>query len=329
MEQISFDPVQNRSNFGGVKEGGNQVERSFPIQVAVIGGDVRQRIVAEALVETATVVKVFGHPQIELPYGVDYAATIDEALDGVNVIILPIGGMNEAGKVRGNQNDQWLDFGPYFATCAGGTLLLTGSLPSRWLKEGVRQGYTIIEYAEDDTIAILNSIPTAEGALQIAMEQLPITIHGSRVLVIGFGRVGVTVARTFQSLGASVTVAARRPALLARAAEMRCNTVSHTEFPGSLSEMDIIINTVPARVLEEEQLIRTAPEVLIIDLASAPGGVDFDVAGKLGRNAILAPGLPGKVAPKTAGAILATAIPELIRKAHSVPFRTSPAEINR
>jgi dipicolinate synthase subunit A len=305
------------------------VERSFPIQVAVIGGDVRQRIVAEALLHMANIVKLFGHPQTELPAGVDDASTIEKALDGANVIILPISGMNEEGKVRSYQRDRWFDFGPYFGSCARGTLLLTGSLPSRWLDEGIRQGYDIIEYAEDDTIAILNSIPTAEGALQIAMEQLPITIHGSRVLLIGFGRIGVTVARAFQGLGATVTVAARRPGLLARATEMGCDTVSHSAFTGLLGKMDIIINTVPARVLEEEQLIRTLPEVLIIDLASAPGGTDFDVAAKLGRNAIFALGLPGKVAPKTAGAILATAIPELIRKALSVPYRTSPAEINR
>jgi dipicolinate synthase subunit A len=296
------------------------VERSFPIQIAVIGGDVRQRIVAQALMKIANIVKIFGHPQTELPAGVSYASTIEEALDGVHVIVLPISGMNEAGKVRSYQRDCWLDFGPYFGSCPRGTLWLTGSLPSPWMEEGARQGYTIVEYAEDDTIAILNSIPTAEGALQIAMEQLPITIHGSKVLVIGFGRIGVTVARVFQGLGAGVTVAARRPELLARATEMGCNTINHSAFSGLLGEMDIVINTVPALVLEEEQLIRTLPEVLIIDLASAPGGTDFDAAAKLGRNAVLAPGLPGKVAPKTAGAILATAIPELIRKALSVSF---------
>jgi dipicolinate synthase subunit A len=329
MEQISFDPECKAAIIWRVKEGGNQVEQSFPIQVAVIGGDARQLAVADALTKLAAVVKVFGHPSSDLPAGVDYAATMKEALDGVDGIILPISGMNEAGKVRGYQVDQWLDFGSYFTSFTPGTLLLAGSLTPRWVEAGVRQGYIIIQYAEDDTIAVPNAIPTAEGAVQLAMEQLPITIHGSRVLVIGFGRVGSTVARTFNGLGAQVTVAARRPELLARAKNMGCNTVSHTAFTGLLAEMDIIINTVPARVLEADQLARLLPEVLIIDLASAPGGIDFEAAGALGRKVLFAPGLPGKVAPKTAGAILAKAIPELIRNALSNSPPTFPAEINR
>lgn len=330
MEQIWFGPVQNKNQtVFRVKEGGNQVERNFPVRMAVIGGDVRQLAVANALTKLAEVVRVFGHPHTNLPAGVHYASTMEEALDGVNGSVLPIGGMNDAGKINGNQNDQWLDFGSYFSTLTPGTLLLAGSLAPRWVEEGIRLGYNIIQYAEDNTIAILNSIPTAEGAVQIAMEQLPTTIHGSKVLVIGFGRVGITVARTFHGLGAEVTVAARRPELLARAKEMGCKPISHIAIAGLLGETDIIINTVPALVLEAEQLTLTNPEVLIIDLASAPGGIDFKAAGALGRNAIFAPGLPGKVAPKTAGAILATAIPELIRKALSDSSRTSPAEINR
>ena len=42
------------------------------------------------------------------------------------------------------------------------------------------------------------------------MEQLPITIHGARVLVVGFGRVGRALAQRLAALGAKVTVAARR-----------------------------------------------------------------------------------------------------------------------
>lgn len=287
----------------------------YQIQVAVIGGDVRQLAVVEALIPMAQTVKVYGHPQTALPKNAIYCVALENALEAVNTVVLPIGGMNDAGMIRSYQTDQFIDFGRYFNFLELGTLVLTGSLTAKWLEQATKRELQVVQYAEDDTIAILNSIPTAEGAVQIALEQLPITIHGSQVLVVGFGRVGMTVARTFQGLGAQVTVVARRFELLARAREMGYGTVIQPQLVLVVAKMQIIINTVPAILFDHTILAASAPEVLIIDLASAPGGIDFDAAKALGRKAIFAPGLPGKVAPQTAGAILALAIPELIIKA--------------
>jgi dipicolinate synthase subunit A len=286
----------------------------YQIEVAVIGGDLRQLAVVEALISIAHAVKVYGHSQTALPGNAQGCNTLENALEGVNTVVLPIGGMNAAGMIPSYQTDQFIDFGRCFNFLAPGTLVLTGSMPAKWLEQAIEREMRVIQYARDDTIAILNSIPTAEGAVKIALEQLPITIHGSQVLIAGFGRVGMTVARTFRGLGARVTVAARRLEQLARAKEMDCETTPHSRLALVVPQMQLIINTVPAVIFDQTILNCTAPEVLIIDLASAPGGIDYDIAKKLGRKAIFAPGLPGKVAPKTAGAILASAIPELIIK---------------
>ncbi|HYH02066.1 MAG TPA: dipicolinate synthase subunit DpsA [Bacillota bacterium] len=293
------------------------MECDYHFQVAVVGGDVRQIAVAEALTGIAQGVKTYGHPQERLPESVVCCTDLESVLSDANVVVLPISGMNDSGMVRSYQADQFIDFGRYLNVLERGTVLVAGSLTARWLEQAVHQGLKVIQYAEDDTIAILNSIPTAEGAVQIAMEQLPVTVHGSQVLVIGFGRVGATVARTFKGLGAKVLVAARRSELLARATEMGFDTVVHQHLTTVLGKTQIIINTVPAVVVDREALNRTLSDVLIIDLASAPGGIDFSAARELGRKAIFAPGLPGKVAPQTAGRILAAAIPEMIIKAVS------------
>lgn len=288
------------------------MERANPYQVTVIGGDARQIEVARALSALYRKVGIYGHPFQNLPAAVELVSDLPRALTDSQIIVLPISGMNDRGLVRSYQADDFIDFGRYFQALTEKTLVVTGRLPSKWLQIAAEMRIDVLEYADDDEIAILNSIPTAEGAVQIAMEELPITIHGSTVVVIGFGRVGQTTARTFKSLGARVTVSARRGALLARAVELSLDTVLQRDLVTVLPAADIIINTVPAQVLGKEELAKIRPEALIIDLASPPGGTDFEEAKRLRLKAILAPGLPGKVAPKTAGKILALAIPRLI-----------------
>ncbi len=288
------------------------LEHAYPYQVVVIGGDARQIEVASALSSLFKKVKVFGHPPFILPDTVEIVSDLPRTLAEAKITVLPISGMNDAGLVRSCRADEFIDFGNYVKELTENSLIVTGQFTPKWLKKAVEMRINVLEYADNDEIAILNSIPTAEGAVQIAMEELPITIHGSTVVVIGFGRVGMTTARLFKSLGARVIVSARRQALLARAIELCCETVLHQDLAGALASADIIINTVPDKVLSAHELAKLSSEALIIDLASPPGGTDFEEAKRLKLKAILAPGLPGKVAPKTAGKILANTIPKLI-----------------
>ncbi|MGB9803578.1 NAD(P)-dependent oxidoreductase, partial [Desulfofundulus sp.] len=163
-----------------------------------------------------------------------------------------------------------------------------------------------------DEVAILNSIPSAEGAIQVAMEKLPITIHGSNSIVLGFGRTGTTLARMLRALGSRTVVVARNPAQRARAFEMGLETADLPELPVIAAGADVIFNTIPALVLDERVLLQVRPGTLILDLASSPGGTDFEVARQLGITALLLPGLPGRVAPRTAGEILARVVPRLL-----------------
>ena len=150
----------------------------------------------------------------------------------------------------------------------------------------------------------MNATPTAEGAIQIAMEELPITLHGARVLVLGFGRVAKLVAHRFDALGARVSVAARKCADLAWAEAYGYGAEPLAKLDGWLCAYDLVINTVPQRVLDRSRLQDLRPGCLVVDLASKPGGVDFEAAAALGVKAIWALSLPGKVAPVTSGKII-------------------------
>lgn len=146
------------------------------------------------------------------------------------------------------------------------------------------------------------------------MEELPITIHGSRALVIGYGRVGRTLAPRLAALGARVSVAGRKFSDLAWA-ESCGYGVEHTgQLEGWLCCYDLVINTVPARILNAPDLADLRPACLVIDLASKPGGVDFEAAARLGVKVIWALSLPGKVAPVTAGKSIKSAIYNILHE---------------
>lgn len=132
------------------------------------------------------------------------------------------------------------------------------------------------------------------------MEELPITLHGARVLVIGNGRIGSLLAGKLRALQAEVWVSARSPKDFARI-EAAGHTSLHTNaLAGHLAGFDLVVNTVPAQVLGMAELAELPEGCLVLDLASKPGGVDFTAAGQLGRRAIWALSLPGKVAPVSA-----------------------------
>ena len=76
--------------------------------------------------------------------------------------------------------------------------------------------------------------------------------------------------------------------------------------------IDLLFNTIPTMIVTAQIIANLPSRAVIIDLASKPGGTDFRFAEKRGIKAMLAPGLPGIVAPKTAGRIIADCLCRLI-----------------
>ncbi len=283
------------------------------IKIAVLGGDDRELILVSQLVKMGATVVVAGFPKEMLGHGAFAVNTVNEACRGAEVVIMPLPGTNPEGVIRAVYlSDELKLTEKAVSSMAKNALVIIGSA-RQYLKDWAdKYGFTLLEIVEMDEIAILNSIPTAEGAVQVAMEESRITIHGSETCIVGFGRVGVTLARTLKALGSNVTVVARNEGQLARACEMGCRRCSYAKLSNAMSTSDMIFNTVPHLVLDKNVLKYANPEIVIIDLATQPGGTDFEAANVFGLKAILAPGLPGKVAPVSAGKILADVVPRLI-----------------
>src|SRR5699024_9343908 len=107
---------------------------------------------------------------------------------------------------------------------------------------------SLIPLLNRDDVAIFNSIPTAEGAIMMAIENTDYTIHSSRIIVVGFGRVGNTVANKFSAFGAKVSVSANNITDLARITEMGLTAIPLHELHEHTNQCDLLINTVPAPI---------------------------------------------------------------------------------
>ena len=151
-----------------------------------------------------------------------------------------------------------------------------------------------------EDFSVLNSIPTVEGALEIALREMPRTLHKARVLSIGYGRIGKLLCRTLSALGAEVSGTARRDEHFAWMETAGIHPLHTHRLEGALGQFDAVFNTVPHMVLPYARLRELPPGCVIIDLASSPGGVDFKAAERLGIRCHWALSLPGKCAPESA-----------------------------
>lgn len=281
--------------------------------IAVIGGDDREIILVAELVQMGADVRVAGISRLAENQNVRCFENVADAVKDARFVILPMPGIDEKGLIKAKYGTQSMGLNRETMLSFRDDSLIIVGFARPLLKDLVKQrGIRMVEIADRDEVAILNSIPSAEGAIMMAMEATDITICGSDAIVIGFGRCGVTLARMLDGIGARTSVVARKPKDLARIREMGLTPLTYEAFKDQANKADFIFNTVPALVLDGSVLKGVKKNVYICDIASVPGGVDFEAAKALGINAVLAPGLPGKVAPRTAGMILAEVIPEII-----------------
>lgn len=169
--------------------------------------------------------------------------------------------------------------------------------------------YTDLSLRED--LKLRNAVPTVEGALGLLIQHTDRAIFGSNCLVIGYGAIGKRLASVLSSLGAIVTVVARKQ-------KDRVDALMHGFGAMDVKKLNLqgfqaIINTVPHVLLTQEILETSAPDSVFLELASAPGGIDRAAATELHRTVLDGPALPGKVAPITAGEDLAKTVIDILQ----------------
>ncbi len=279
--------------------------------VGVIGGDLRQITLAKMMSADGYNVTLYGFTESIDDENIKKTDNVNIVLDN-EIIILPVPVSFDGLYINMPYCENKLTTKRFIEHINPSSLVFGGRISPEFSEELSRKGIKHRDYMCRDELAIKNAIPTAEGAIAIAMNETSITIHNSKCLVLGYGKVGKILAKSLSALGAKTYVTARKYADLALIEGHGYFPMSLNEAKNNLGEFDIIFNTVPALILDSNELQNVSSDSVIIDLASKPGGVDFEKAKDLGLKVIWALSLPGQVAPVTAGIIIKDTICNMI-----------------
>ena len=294
------------------------------IKLAFLGGDARQCCLASIFAQRGFECAVWGISDGCGNVG-DAVRCRDwfSAINRASAVILPLpsspDGVSVSCPTLNSENSEYTQLKLSSLLLATNAPILGGKLPEDFVDQAREKGKRVIDYFESETLQIRNATPTAEGAVAVAMSHLQITLCGCCCAVIGFGRIGQRISHLLSAMGAKVTVAARSLRSLAQAESFGFSTVRINENEkcrGLLSlgneNLDVIFNTVPSRLFDREVLSSLEKTVLLIDLASVPGGVDFLAAKEEGICAVWALSIPGKYAPLSAGRIISETLLEYL-----------------
>ncbi len=239
---------------------------------------------------------------------------VAEVARGVDCVILPIPPADSGGILTAPLSQRRVPLEKLLGCLDEGQLVCAGGLTEELTQAAEEQGFLLANYLSREELTIENAVPTAEGAISVAMQELPCAIHGVKALVIGCGKCGYALAERLRGLGAELTVSARSWRDFARIRAEGWQQADTAALEPVLLEMRLVFNTVPALVLGAERLKLLPRNGLVIDLASKPGGVDWVAAERVGVKAIHALGIPGKYAPETAAESLRRVIYHCIRE---------------
>lgn len=284
-----------------------------PLRFVLVGGDLRSCVLARLLAEDGhEVVSIAAENAPAAPGGAAVRQVGAAELREADVVVLPLPSLDENGFINAPLSRMRITPDEVFAELRPRTLVAAGRITRDMRDRAESRKLVISDYFEREELAVQNAIPTAEGAIELAMGALALTLHRARAIVIGFGRIGKLLSVRLRALGADVTASARKYSDLAWIDAFGCKAVLTQRLAGEVGTADVIFNTVPATVLGRAELEHIRPGVPIIDLASKPGGVDMQAALELGCEVIWALSLPGKTAPNTAGRIIRDTIYNIV-----------------
>ena len=282
------------------------------MNISIVGGDLRIIRLAEMYAQEGKNVYIYGLEKYFLESNlpnIELCQSLKEAVINSDIVISGMPFSKNGENVNAPFSSSQIKIKDLKNELNNKTFI-AGGIPKDFYDEKIKN----VDLLQIDELTILNAIPTVEGAIKIAIEEREETIHESNVLICGFGRIGKILCNRFKALGANVYCAARKDTDLAWIREKRYFPLRYVELCDYAPKFNIVINTVPSLIIKDKELDCLNNDVLIIDVASAPGGIDKEYAEKEKIKVITALGIPGKEMPKTAAKYIKKIVDEEIRK---------------
>lgn len=283
------------------------------IKIAFLGGDMRLMTAVKRLAKGEHEIFVWKVPSCSDIENITVSDTLYKTVSGSSAVILPLPSSTD-GVTLNCATDNGESKPPLTLIADaidGDCIIIGGKLPKSFCDYAATKGIKTFDYFESEEFQIKNAYTTAEAALNIAMNNLSKNIRGSSFAITGYGRISKQLARLILSLGGKVMIAARKESDLAWAHLEGCDTLKLGErdaIERLCSGYDIIFNTVPSWLFDEQFLKKVDKETLIIELASAPGGIDISEAKRQKSKVLWAASLPGKYAPESAGELISECV---------------------
>ena len=283
---------------------------------AIIGGDLRIIKLAEMLANEENEIYVYGlekSEDIKNKANIIQCDSIKKAIQNVEIVIGPIPFSSNGITLNTPFSEKEITVREMMHEINAKVLIAGGISPEVYGMAN-DEYIEIIDIMKREELAVLNTIATAEGTIQIAIENTNKILHGSEVLILGFGRIGKVLARKLAGLSVKVTCAARKDEDLAWIQAYGHKATNINSIGENLKQYDIIINTVPHMILNQERLQYLKDDCLLIDLASNPGGIDKKAVKDKKFKFIWALSLPGKVAPTTSAEFIKDTIYNIVKE---------------
>lgn len=278
------------------------------LRILIAGGDMRQIYCAGRLSQEYDTA-VIGFDEKYFSDNSESAKSVLSDGEPFDCAVLPVPPLDDEGMLSTPCYTEKIDPYTIKKLLRPDGIVFTGKSDERLTE--IFTGMEICDYMKREELSLKNAIPSAEGAVQLALEELPVTLNGLKVLIVGMGRIGTALTEILKGFGSDITVAVRN----ARgAANARIHGVKSVRTDKIDTDYELVFNTVPSLVFESELLNRFSDKTLFIDLASKPGGIDFDSAAKFGKKVVWALGLPGKTAPVTSGEIIAETVSDILEE---------------
>ena len=284
--------------------------------ISVVGGDLRIVKLIGMLIKDGYTVYTYGLEQSEELLGmekVEMCPTLEEVMSASEVVIGPI-------PVTSDRKNLSMPFSNIklpveeFVSKVSCKALIAGTLSDDYRKALEAKNVNYVDVLKREEFTILNTIATSEGTIQIAMQETQKTVHGSKVLILGFGRIGKVLAKMLDGIGAEVSCEARKNEDISWIKAYGYEPIYLNELNDNLGNYDIIINTIPFQILDSERLDLVKKDVVLIDVASNPGGVDRKAAKEKDLKLIWALSLPAKVAPLTSAIYIKETIYHVLKE---------------